>query len=168
MATDTSNHYEKSMTLAEAGQFQEAFELIQTHLQTHPDDPEALNDSAVLLHCMHRSGEGIEFLQRARAIAGDTPEIVWNLAEALLAEARVDEALPLLKTMADNETINIDILNRTAQQLVDCHKLQEATDLLNWSLAICPEQELLRPMIQVIESRKSELAQNVSPSLAGE
>ncbi|MFC1766809.1 hypothetical protein ACFL6U_32635 [Planctomycetota bacterium] len=167
MATDTSNHYEKSMTLAEAGQFQEAFELIQTHLQTHPDDPEALNDSAVLLHCMHRSGEGIEFLQRARAIAGDTPEIVWNLAEALLAEARVDEALPLLKTMADNETINIDILPWTIT-LTSPKTLQEATDLLNWSLAICPEQELLRPMIQVIESRKSELAQNVSPSLAGE
>jgi Flp pilus assembly protein TadD len=154
MSTETDPLYQEAMILAEAGQFPEAFDMIQGYLENHPDDPEALNDTAVLLHCMHRSGEGIDYLVRARQMAGDSPEIVWNLAEAYLAEARALEARPLFQIMADNETITADILNRAARILVDQEELDAATDLLMWSLELCPDQELLRPMIQVIESKK--------------
>jgi Flp pilus assembly protein TadD len=154
MSTDTDPLYQEATALAEAGQFQEAYDLYQLYLEEHPDDPEALNDTAVVLHCMHRSGEGIDYLIRARGIAGDSPEIVWNLAEALLAEARALEARPLLPIMAEHETITADILNRAARILVDQKELDAATELLSWSLDLCPDQELLRPMIQIIESKK--------------
>jgi Flp pilus assembly protein TadD len=155
MSIETSHQYQEAMALAEAGQYPEAFDLIQTYLVDHPDDAEALNDTAVLLHCMNRSSESIDYLVRARALAGDAPEIVWNLAEAYLAEARAHEARPLLHLMVDQETLTADILNRTARVFIDQDELNAATDLLNWSLTLCSDQELLRPMIEIIESKKT-------------
>ena len=155
MSTETSSQYQEAMTLAEGGKYQEAYDLIQDYLNEHPEDAEALNDTAVLLHCMDRSAEGIDFLLRARGIAGDTAEIVWNLAEAYLAEGRAHEARPLLNLMAENSTLTADILNRTARIFIDENELEAATDLLNWSLELCPDQELLRPIIEVIDSHKS-------------
>lgn len=154
MSTETDPLHQEATTLAEAGEFQAAYDLFQCYLKDHPDDAEALNDTAVVLHCMHRSGEGIDYLVRARQVAGDSPEIVWNLAEAYLAEARALEARPLLRIMAENETITADILNRAARIFVDQNELDAATDLLAWSLTLCPDQELLRPMIEIIESKK--------------
>ena len=167
MSTETSHAYQEAMTLAETGQYQEAFDLIQTYLVQNPEDAEALNDTAVLLHCMNRSHESIDYLVRARTLAGDAPEIVWNLAEAYLAEARAHEARPLLQLMAEQETVTADILNRAARVFIDQDELDAATELLNWSLDLCSDQELLRPMIEIIESKKSSPSRTLASTTSG-
>ena len=151
--TDAS-HYEKAMILAENGHFQEALDLVENHLQESPDDAEALNDAAVLLHCMERSDEAIEKLNHARELVGDKPEIIWNLVEAHLALAQAEQARPLLTLMERQETINVDVLNRAANTLLNQEKFDDALDMLNWSLRLCPDQEILKPMIEVIHHKK--------------
>ncbi|MCG8700574.1 MAG: hypothetical protein MI922_21140, partial [Bacteroidales bacterium] len=82
-----------------------------------------------------------------------------------LAEARAHEARPLLDLMAAHETVTADILNRAARIFIDQNELDAATELLNWSLELCSDQDLLRPMIQIIESKKNTPAPNLESTL---
>ena len=52
-----SNDYERGLDLAEAGKHTDALACIQKHLQTAPEDVEALNDTGAILHCLGRSEE---------------------------------------------------------------------------------------------------------------
>jgi len=148
-----SNHYEEALQLADQGQYQRAYDTIALHLEQEPNDAEVLNDTGVILHCLNRSQESIAHLTRAREIDGDTPDIIWNLVEAYLTEADIESARPLLQLMEANGTINFDVLNRAANILLNEDKLTEARDLLEWSLRLCPEQEILIPMLEIIESK---------------
>ncbi len=148
--------HEQALELAEAGQYQEALNQLDTYLETSPNQSEALNDAGVLLHCLDRSDEAIGYLQRAHALDEGDPEIIWNLVEAYLAEARADEAKLLLKYMAKSETIRIDILNRAAHIFLSEDKLDDAIEMLEWSLRLAPNQEILEPMLTVIRHKKNE------------
>lgn len=147
------NHHEEALQLADQGRYAQAYDAIALHLEKAPDDGEVHNDAGVILHCLNRSQEGIAHLERAREISGDTADIVWNLVEAYLTEADIDAAKPLLELMEANGTINFDVLNRAANILLNENRLPEAKEMLERSLRLCPEQEILRPMLQVIESR---------------
>ncbi len=157
MSTETrSQSHEKALSLAEAGKHQEAFDLIETHLQQSPQDSEALNDAGVILHCLDRSSDAIEYLQRARSLDGNNPEITWNLVEAYLAEARADEAKALLGEMEHSETIHIEILNRAADIFINENKLTDALEMLEWSLRLQPKQEILEPICVVVRHKLNE------------
>ena len=148
--------YDKAVVLAEAGQYQEAFDQIQHYLRESPDDAEALNDAAVLLHCLNRSADGIPYLERAHQVGGNQPEILWNLAETYLAEARADQAKPLFALMEEDEVLSVDLLNQAANVFLNQGQLQDAMDMLNWSLRLAPDQEVLKPMVTVIEHKIKE------------
>jgi len=160
MSTGTrSEIHEQAICLAEAGNYQAAFDLIETHLQQSPQDSEAINDAGVILHCLDRSAEAVEYLQRARSLDGNYPEITWNLVEAYLAEARADEAKALLREMERSETIHIEILNRAADIFINEDKLADALDMLEWSLRLQINQEILEPICVVLRYKlKDQLA----------
>ncbi|MCH8192495.1 MAG: tetratricopeptide repeat protein [Planctomycetes bacterium] len=154
MSTQTrSRSHEQAICLAEAGNYQEAFDLIETHLQHSPQDSEAINDAGVILHCLGRSADAVEYLQRARGLDGNYPEITWNLVEAYLAEARADEAKALLGEMERSETIHIEILNRAADIFINENKLADALEMLEWSLRLQPNQEILEPICVVVRHK---------------
>ena len=143
----------KAVKLAEAGKYQDALDVIEQHLDDTPDDAEALNDAAVLLHCLDRSDMAVEYLERARQLAPGHPEMVWNLVEALLAEAEADKARPLFDAMDKVGILNIDVLNRAADIFLNQGKLAAAVEMLEWSLRLEPGQEILKPMIEVIRHK---------------
>lgn len=142
--------YEKSLELAETGKHAEALAHIQKHLEMAPDDTEALNDAGVLLHCLNRSDEAVEYLLKAKSIKPESIEILWNLSEAFLTIGKAKEAIELFGDMERMGVLNPDVLSRTANILLSQGNLTDALKILQWSLRLSPDQEILQSMIEVI------------------
>ena len=153
-----SNCYEKGLELAEASQHQEALGYIQEHLRTAPEDAAALNDVGAILHCLGRSNEAIEHFVKARKLKSDSTEIVWNLAEAYIVADQPHEAMKLFDDMEQMGILNPDILSRTANVFLNQDNKGDAIEVLQRSLQIWPNQEILKPMIEVIRSKRPKIA----------
>ena len=157
-AFGNTNNYEKGLQLAEAGRYQDALVCIQEHLRTAPDDAQALNDTGAILHCLGRSNEAIDHFVKAQRLLNDSAEIVWNLAEAYLATSKANEAMQLFDKMQQLGVLNADILNRTANVFLNQNNKADAIEMLLASLRICPNQEILEPMVKVIRSKRPKVA----------
>ncbi len=152
------NHYEQGLRLAEAGQYQQALACMQEHLLIAGDDAQVLNDTGAILHCLGRSVEAIDHLVKARNLQNDSAEIVWNLVEAYLAVGRANEAIKLFDDMDQMNVLNLDVLNRAANIFLNQDNKAGAIEMLLRSLQICPDQEILRPMVEVIRSKRPKVA----------
>jgi tetratricopeptide (TPR) repeat protein len=152
------NHYERGLELAEAGRYQEALACMQEHLRTAPPDAQTLNDIGAIFHCLGRSDEAIDHFIKARSLQHDSTEIVWNLVEAYLATGRANEAAQLFDDMEQMGVLNADVLNRAANVFLNQDNKADAIEMLVRSLRICPNQEILQPMIQVIRSKRPKIA----------
>jgi glycosyltransferase involved in cell wall biosynthesis len=159
MTMDTnSNSYERGLELAESGRYQEALTYIQEHLGAAPEDAAALNDAGAILHCLGCSEEAIGYLAKARKLKGDSAEIVWNLAEACLAAGRPRQVTGLFDDMERMCILNPDVLNRTANVFLNQGNKADAIEALHRSLQVLPSQEVLKPMIEVISSKRPKIA----------
>jgi len=150
------NDYLKALELTEAGRHEEALTCIQEYLISAPNDTEALNDTGALLHCLGRSDEAINQLVKARNLQPDSAEIIWNLSEIYLAVGKATEAMKLFDDMDRMGILNADVLNRTAEVLLNEGNLVDALEMLHRSLELSPDQEILQPMIEVIRHRMAE------------
>ncbi len=157
MQTGTS-YYQRGVELAEAGKYQEGLNCLREHLRAAPQDAQALNDAGAILHCLGRTHEAIESLTKARHLTGDSGEVVWNLMEAYLAGGMATEAAGLLDDMKRLKIVNVEVLNRTATLLLDQGKKGEAVEVLLRSYRLWPEQEVLRPILEVIRSNRPKVA----------
>ena len=151
-----SNGYQKALELAEVGKHEEALEYIQEYLSSSPNDAEALNDTGAILHCLCRSDEAINHLVKARNLQPDSAEIIWNLSETYLAVGKATEAMKLFDDMERIGILNADVLNRTADVLLNEGNLVDALEMLHRSLELSPDQEILQPMIEVIRHKMDE------------
>jgi len=159
MDTQTNeDFYERGLKLAEAGSHQQALEYIERHISASPDDAEAINDAGAILHCLGRFDEAVEHFLRARRLNGDSAEIVWNLAEAYLAAGRDGDVIQLLDEIEQMDILNPDLLNRTANVCLNNNNSAGAIEMLLRSLEIAPDQRVLRPMIEVIRSKRPGIA----------
>ncbi|MHC4122097.1 MAG: tetratricopeptide repeat protein [Planctomycetota bacterium] len=155
-AFDKSNDYQKALELAEAGKHEEALECINEYLNSSPNDAEALNDVGAILHCLDRSDEAVKYLVKARNLQPDSAEIIWNLSETYLAGGKAAKAIELFDDMDRMGILNADLFNRTAEVLLNEDNLVDALEMLHRSLKLSPDQEILKPMIEVIRSRMAE------------
>ena len=153
-----TNYYQKGLELAEAGRHKEALECVQLYLRSSPSDAQAINDAGAILHCLGRSDEAIEYFRKARMLVPDSAEVVWNLAEAYLAVGNARHAAGLFGDMGRKGILNADVLNRTANILLDQGDKANALETLLHSLQISPNQEVLRPMVEVIRSKRPKVA----------
>ncbi len=159
MNTQTNeDFYERGLQLAEAGSHQQALEYIERYINGAPDDAEAINDAGAIMHCLGRFDEAIEHFLRARRLDGDSAEIVWNLAEAYLAAGRDEDAIQLLDEMEQMDILNPDLLNRTANVCLNKNNKGGAVEMLLRSLEIAPDQRVLKPMVEVIRSKRPKIA----------
>jgi tetratricopeptide (TPR) repeat protein len=152
------NYYQKGLELAEAGQHKEALECVQLYLSSVPNDAQAINDAGAILHCLGRSDEAIEYFRKARALVPDSAEVVWNLAEAYLAVGNAKHTVELFDDMGRKGILNADVLNRTANMLLEQGDKANALDTLLRSLQISPTQEVLKPMVDVIRNKRPKVA----------
>jgi len=148
-----SNPYQRSLELAEDGDYPEALACAQEHLRTAPEDVQALNDAGAILYCLGRPDEAIDHFVKARSLQGGSAEILRNLVEAYLAEGRANEVIQLFDDMEQMRILNTDILNRIANVLLDQDNKGGAIEILQQSLQIAPDQKILEPMIEVIRSK---------------
>ncbi len=155
-AAKNSKAYQKALDLAEAGRHEEALVCIQEYLHSSPNNAEALNDTGAILHCMNRSDEAIKHLVKARNLQPDSAEIIWNLSEIYLAVGKTKEAIELFDDMKRMGILNAEVLNRTAEILINAGNLSDALKILNRSLELSPNQEILKPMIEVIRRKMTE------------
>jgi len=153
-----SDYYERGLQLAEAGKHQEGLNCIQEHLRTAPQDAEALNDAGAILHCLGRTDDAIACLTKARHLKDSSGEILWNLAEAYVAGGRVAEVVELFHDMERLQILNVDLLNRTATLLLDQDKKGLAIEVLLRSYRLWPEQEVLRPILEVVRCKRPGVA----------
>ena len=144
--------------LANAGDNAGAFACIEQYLRTNPGDGKAANDAGALLYAMGRFDEAAVYLKKARSTAGDCPEILWNLAELYLSMGKTGEIQSLLDPMERQGILNPDILNRTATALLDQNEKGEALELLLRSLKMSSNQQVLKPMVEVIRSKRPKIA----------
>jgi hypothetical protein len=151
-------HYERGLELAEAGQYQEALACMQEHLRMTGGNAQVLNDTGAILHCLGRSDEAIEHFVKALSQQEDSAEIVWNLVEAYIAVDKANEAMQLFDNMEQMGILNVDVLNRTANIFLGQNNKGNAIEILLRSLQNWPDQEILRPMIEVIRSKRPKIA----------
>jgi glycosyltransferase involved in cell wall biosynthesis len=78
--------------------------------------------------------------------------------EAYLAVGRADEAVQLFDDMGQMGILNVDVLNRTANVFLNQDNKAKAIEMLLRSLQICPDQEILQPMLEVIRSKRAKIA----------
>jgi tetratricopeptide (TPR) repeat protein len=155
---DNLIHYEKGLELAEAGRHWQALEYMQEHLRRTPNDAEVLNDTGAILHCLGRSDEAIDHFVKARSSTNDSAEILWNLAEAYLATGRASEAVEIFDEMDSMGVLSADLLNRTADIFLNQDNKAGALEMLLRSLRQWPDQEMVRPMVDVIRSKRPKVA----------
>ena len=154
--TDKPSEYREALELAEAGRSDEALACIQEYLASAPNDPEALNDTGVLLFSLGFTDEAVNHLEKARQLFPDSAEIIWNLVEIYLAANKGEKAIELFDVMEQLGILNADVLNRTADVLLKNDNLGGAAKTLRQSLEISPDQEILLPMIDVICGKMTE------------
>lgn len=153
-----TDYYEKGTELAEAGNYQEALVCMQEHLCRTGGNAQVLNDIGAILHCLNRSDEAIEYFIKARKYQTDSTEILWNLAETYLAVGKAKETMQLFDRMERLGIINVDIINRTANLFLQQNNKADAIEILLRSLRIWPNQEILKPMIDVICYKRPKIA----------
>ena len=159
MTTQTGlNHYQRGLELASAGRHQEGLNCIREHLRILPNDAQALNDAGAILHCLGHTEDAIGCLAKARSLKGDSAEIVWNLVEAYLAAGWAVEADLLFDSMEQMGILSVEVLNRTATMLLDQGRKGQAIEVLLRSCRLWPEQDVLRPMLDVIRSKRPKVA----------
>ena len=152
------HHYEKGLKLAESGKYQEALVYMQEYLYIAGGNAQVLNDIGAILHCLGRSDEAIEHFIKAREYQTDSTEILWNLAEAYLAVGKAKETMQLFDSMERIGILNVDVVNRTADLLLQQNNKADAIEILLRSLRIWPNQEILKPMIEVIRYKRPKIA----------
>jgi tetratricopeptide (TPR) repeat protein len=155
--TDGRN-YQDALKLAEQGNYQQAFECIEKYLQNNSGNSEIWNDAGAILHCLGKTDQAIEYFSRANALKPNSAEILCNLAEAYLAAQKPQQAAELFVQMKNIGTLNPDLVNRTATALLDSQDKASATEVLLQSLEMWPEQQVLKPMLDVIRSKRPRIA----------
>jgi Tfp pilus assembly protein PilF len=155
---ESLNNYDRALEYVQAGHYQQALDCLQQHLRTVGGNAQVFNDTGAILHCLGRSEEAISHFVKARSLHPDSAEIVWNLVEAYLATNRPEQAKRLFDDMEKMEILNADVLNRTANVFLNQANKAGAIEMLIRSLKICPEQEILSPMIEVIRSKRPKVA----------
>jgi len=150
--------YEKATVLAEAGRCEEALACIMEHLQTSPQDTEALNDAGAILHCLGRSSQAIDYLLEARQFGGENPQIVMNLIEVYIGAGKPEQAEALFDQAQDAGILTPELLNRTARLFLDQGNKAGAMEVLLRSMDNWPGQEILAHMLTVIKSKRPRIA----------
>jgi pentatricopeptide repeat protein len=150
------SEYREALKLAEAGRCEEALTCIQEYLASAPNDAEALNDTGAILFSLGHTQEAINHLVKAKNLYGDSAEIIWNLVEAYLAAGKAEQAVELFSDMERVGILNVDVLNRTAEVFLNNNNLSDTVKMLERSLEISPEQDILHSMIKVIRDKIAE------------
>ncbi|MHC5059882.1 MAG: glycosyltransferase [Planctomycetota bacterium] len=155
MATESESAvYKRGVELAEAGQHEQALECMNQHLKANPKDGDAHNDAGAILYCLGKVEEAIRHFEKARALCGESAEICWNLAEAYLDGGYPVFAAQLFDGMEKMGILSVDLINRTANVFLDQGYYGNATETLLRSLEMSGDQEILKPMIEVVRSKR--------------
>ena len=145
--------YVRAMEQAEAGHYEEAMAYLENYLTENDRDAEAHNDAGAILLMQNQTDRAIEHLSKAHDLYSDSAEITWNLSEALLVGGQAEKAAALFGSMEQMGILSTDMLNRTAAALIDDQKPADALPLLQKSLDLEPDQEILGPIIEVVRSK---------------
>jgi glycosyltransferase involved in cell wall biosynthesis len=159
MTTETTfPEYRRGLELAEAGQYEQAWDCLREHLRMAPQDVPALNDAGVILHRLGHAEEALDVLTKARSLDADNAEIVGNLVETYLGAGRAVEAAGLCDDMERMGLLSIDVLNRVAALLLDQGHKGRAVEVLLRSDRLWPRQEVLPALLEGIRAKRPRIA----------
>lgn len=151
-------NYQRALELVKRGDNQQALQCLLQHLDNCPENPEVLNDIGAVCYCMGKNEQAIEYLEKAKKLDPQSGEICWNLTEAYLAANMPSWAVGQFKDIERFGLANFDLYNRAARLFVDKNDKASAIEMLLSSLQIAPNQDLLYPMIDVLKSKRPNIA----------
>jgi glycosyltransferase involved in cell wall biosynthesis len=158
MSIASASAYEHGMALVEQGKHAEALGPLMEHLGVNPHDVQAINDTGAILYCLGRMEESASCLERALALQPSSAEVIWNLVEVYLALGRPEKLITMLPQMEALKLLTPDILNRAANAYLDKGDTVGAIEMLLQSLSMAPNQDILRPMVEVIRNKRPKIA----------
>ncbi len=158
-STRESQSHIRGQELAEEGKHEKALACIRKQLLDHPDDGQALNDAGAISYALGRYDEAANHLENALSLLGEeNATALWNLSEVYFAANKHQANLGLFDRLAEAELLTSDLANRTAKGLLDSGNMDGSAEALIWSLKLCPDQDVLIPMLEVIRSKRPKVA----------
>jgi tetratricopeptide (TPR) repeat protein len=159
MSTKTqSETYTKGLELAEQGDHQESLVYMQRHLQDQPNDAEALSDTGAILYCLGETERAVEHFKKALTADNNYAQSYWNLAEAYLTDGKIHEAADLYGEMERLEILSPELTIRTANHFLEQSDKASAIEMMLKSVELSDSEELLKPMIDVVKSKRPKIA----------
>ncbi len=92
----------------------EAIEVIERHLEWHPDDARALNMGAASLILLDQVERAVRWMQRALEIDPDDSIVLYNVACNYATLDRVEESIDYLERAIDSGTVSEDWMRNDA------------------------------------------------------
>jgi len=152
-----SETYTKALELAEQGKHQESLVYMQRHLQDQPNDAEALSDTGAVLYCLGQTDQAVEHFKKAIIADNSYAQSYWNLTEAYLTDGKTQQASELFNDMQRLGILSPDLTVRTANHFLQQSDKGSAIEMMLKSVELSDSEELLRPMIEVIKSKRPKI-----------
>lgn len=150
--------YKKGLELASQGKNQLALETILEYLKSFPNDIEAGNDAGALYYSLGQTEKAIDILEDVWQKSPDSGEVCWNLTEAYLSANMPENAVRQFATLEKSNLLNFDTVNRAAKLFADKGDKANAIEMLLYSLKLCPNQDVLNSMIELLKITRPKIA----------
>jgi Flp pilus assembly protein TadD len=127
-ATTTTSLLKQAFRQLRAGDYAGADTAFGAVLEQSPEHPAALHGRGIAALQSGQPGPALGWLEKARAIDADNPELLVNLAVALNALGRHDSALIYLDHALSTDACNRQALSGRARTLKQLERLDEALE----------------------------------------
>lgn len=129
----------QAQAAARLKRFDEALSVLDTVLEQHPGNAAAWHTKGTVLLEAGKSAAALEAFQRSVTLAGPWPEILVNMATALNALGRPEEALSHARQALQLDPSNGFAMYMTGLTLLETLRVDEAVDFCGKAFALAPK-----------------------------
>ncbi len=139
LAADLSQLFAAALAQHRAGDLQSAQQAYRDILESHPEQPDALNLLAMVAMEEGRYASAVELLRRATTVAGEVAQFHCHLGNALQGSGDPDAAARAYRRAVSLQPDHLEALSNLGFVLTRLGQWPEAVTCLEKALAIDPE-----------------------------
>ena len=150
--------YKKSIDLAGAGHYGQAFSCMRSYLAECPEDAEAWNDAGAILFSLGKYKQSIEHFERSGELKFDHSELYSNLAKAYLADGQSGMVVEMFEVLKLNGVLTDEIIRGTVESFNRFGDKVNAMEAAVRAQRFCPKSKKLKSLIKKMKSKRAKLA----------